>query len=318
MEYSGAHQKDDAARALIKRVGPIHYRHRLDVQQHHAAQMVGQGTTLFHIENVDWLLEILRYALRLFCLYGMGNRNAKRIQTRTNRLRLPGLPEAFRGFTMLHITDLHIDLDPGFLDALISRLEGVDYDCCVMTGDFRAATSGSYRAAVDRVGLLMGHLKQPVYAVLGNHDFIEMVPEMEAMGIRFLLNEHVTIERDGQTIYLAGVDDPHMYQADNFHRAGEGIPRDATAIVLSHSPEAYRKAAACGFGLMLCGHTHGGQICLPGGIPLTRNCHCLWRMARGPWSYHALAGYTSAGSGSCGVPVRFFSPPEIALHVLEP
>jgi uncharacterized protein len=318
VEYEGAQSEDEATRGLIERVGEVHYRHRLNVQQHHAAQIVGQGTTLFHIENVDWLLEFLRFSLRICCLYGTGNRNAKRIETRTNRVRLPGLPEAFRGFTILHITDLHIDLDPGFVEALTSRLEGIDYDCCVMTGDFRAATSGPYDAAVERMGLLMEHVRQPVYAVPGNHDFIEMVLEMEAMGIRFLLNEHVPLERGGETIYLAGVDDPHMYQADNFHRAGEGIPHDATAVVLSHSPETYRKAAACGFDLMLSGHTHGGQICLPGGIPLTRNCHCQWAMTRGPWSYRDLTGYTSAGSGSCGVPVRFFCPPEIALHVLEP
>jgi predicted MPP superfamily phosphohydrolase len=68
---------------------------------------------------------------------------------------------------------------------------------------------------------------------------------------------------------------------------------------------------------MLSGHTHGGQICLPGGIAIVRNGRCPPAQFVGPWSHHGLHGYTSAGTGSCGVAARFNCPPELTVHVLR-
>jgi uncharacterized protein len=82
-----------------------------------------------------------------------------------------------------------------------------------------------------------------------------------------LLNESVAIDRGGALIYLAGVDDAHFYRADNIEKAAAEIPQGYVSVLLSHTPEIYRQAAHAGFSLMLSGHTHGGQICLPGGIP---------------------------------------------------
>jgi len=67
---------------------------------------------------------------------------------------------------------------------------------------------------------------------------------------------------------------------------------------------------------MLCGHTHGGQICLPGGVPLLTDADCPRALARGAWKYHNLIGYTSVGAGSCIVDVRLNCPPEVTLHRL--
>ena len=114
-------------------------------------------------------------------------------------------------------------------------------------------------------------LDGPVYAVLGNHDWIETVPPMEAAGIRFLLNEGVRLERGGAALWLAGVDDPHFYEADNLEKAVAGVGRDETVVLLCHTPELFRQAAFGGVDLMLCGHTHGGQLCLPGGRAVLTN-----------------------------------------------
>jgi hypothetical protein len=157
----------------------------------------------------------------------------------------------------------------------------------------------------------------PVYAVLGNHDTIRMVPEIESMGIRMLLNESVTIVRGDQRIHLAGIDDAHYYRADNIQKVASSIPRDEISILLSHTPEVYRQAAHAGFQVMLSGHTHGGQICLPGSIPITLDSVLPRRMGAGPWKYGALTGYTSVGAGSSIVPVRFHCLPEITLHHLQ-
>jgi len=95
-----------------------------------------------------------------------------------------------------------------------------------------------------------------------------MAPDLEALGITILLNECIAIRRGEDSIYLAGVDDAHFYRADNIEKATKEIPERSVSILLSHTPETYRQAAHAGFDLMLSGHTHGGQICLPGGIPI--------------------------------------------------
>jgi len=160
-------------------------------------------------------------------------------------------------------------------------------------------------------------LRGPCYGILGNHDALGMAPHLETMGLRMLLNEHTALTRDGAAIYLAGIDDPHYYETENFEQALDGIPPEATTIMLSHTAETYRKALACGIDYMLSGHTHGGQICLPGGVAVLRNAHHPRTMDRGPWTYHELQGYTSAGVGCSMVPVRFFCPPEVTIHTLS-
>ena len=118
-------------------------------------------------------------------------------------------------------------------------------------------------------------------------------------------------------IYLAGIEDAHFYRLENFHRAAHDIPPGAVSILLSHTPEAYRHAAHAGFDLMLSGHTHGGQICLPGGIPVLTDADSPRAFARGAWRYHDMIGYTSAGAGTCIVDVRLNCPPEVTLHRLD-
>ena len=87
-----------------------------------------------------------------------------------------------------------------------------------------------------------------------------MVPALEDMGYRLLMNEMVPLEREQARIYLAGVDDAHYYKVHNLHRAGDDIPAGGISLLLSHTPEIWREAAHAGYDMFLCGHTHGGQI----------------------------------------------------------
>jgi len=305
-----------AAVSLRRRVGRLHLWQRQGIQREHVDQIFGRGRNFFHIENWYSIHTFMRLALRLVGLYARGRRNAADIRTTHNRVVIPRLPAAFQGFRLLQLSDIHLDMDADILRAITQRIAEADYDLCVITGDFRARTYGDSQPTVDAMAGLRKYIHQPVYAVLGNHDFIEMVPSLEALDVRVLLNESVVIERDGDIIHMAGTDDPHYYRADNLEKAADSIPEDQVAILLTHSPEIYRHAAYAGFDLMLCGHTHGGQICLPGGIALTYNAHCPRALGRGAWSWRGLQGYTSAGAGSCVVPVRFNCPPEIAVHQL--
>ena len=309
---------DEETLALLQaRVGKIHLQQRLGIERDYERKVFGQGRTFFHVENWYSLRSIIRNCLRLVLLHGRARRNARRIEIRHNHIKLPRLPAAFEDFTLLQISDLHLDMAADFPHALIEAVRQVEYDLCVLTGDFRAETFGPYEAALQGLQQVRTQLEGEVYAILCNHDTVCMVPGMESMDIRLLLNEQVALQRGGDTIYLAGIDDPHYYRADNLEKAAENIPEDAVSILLAHSPEIYRHAAHADFDVMLCGHTHAGQICLPGGVPLMCNASCPRSLCAGAWSYHGLSGYTSAGSGACVVDVRINCPPEITLHHLH-
>ncbi|MGB5718007.1 MAG: metallophosphoesterase, partial [Gammaproteobacteria bacterium] len=268
-------------------------------------------------ENWYALRSIIRNSLRLLLLHGRAKRNARQIRLRHNHITLQHLPAAFDDFTLLQISDLHLDMADDFPHVLIEAVRQVDYDLCVLTGDFKAETYGPYEAALQGLQQLRTQLEGEVYGVLGNHDSICMVPAMESMGIRMLLNEQVMLQREGGSIYLAGIDDPHYYRADNIEKAGDDIPEGVVSILLAHSPEIYRHAAHADFDVMLCGHTHGGQLCLPGGVAVMCNASCPREYCAGAWRYHDLSGYTSAGSGACVVDLRINCPPEITLHHLH-
>lgn len=309
--------QDAHHKKLEQRVGRLHLRQRLGIEQDHESQVIGRGLNLFHIENWYSFHRLIRTVLRLSFLYRRGQRNTLAIETRRNTFSVARLPEALEGFTILHLTDMHLDMHPDFPQTLSQHVQGLEYDLCVLTGDFRASTHGPIEPTLTAMEQVRASLKAPVYAVLGNHDSIRMVTALEAMGIRVLLNESVPISHQGDTLYLAGIDDPHYYRADNLEKASDDIPLDAVSILLSHSPEMYRHAAHAGFDIMLSGHTHGGQICLPGGTPLMCNVACPRTYCKGPWTYHQLQGYTSVGSGASVVDVRLNCPPEITLHRLS-
>jgi predicted MPP superfamily phosphohydrolase len=208
-------------------------------------------------------------------------------------------------------------MSAGAMGEATKLVSGLTYDLCVLTGDYRGRTFGPFHACLQNIRGLREVLEGDIYGVLGNHDTIMMVPDLERMGIRMLLNEHATIERDGGRIFLAGIDDAHFYRVDNIEKAAAVIPHDEFSILLSHTPEIYRQASHAGFDLLLAGHTHGGQICLPGGTPITLGAKLPRTMGRGSWRYRGMAGYTSVGTGSCAVPVRFSCLPEITLHRLR-
>jgi predicted MPP superfamily phosphohydrolase len=308
---------DNILARLEQRLGRLHARQRLGIERDHEAQIFGQGLTLLHLENWYSAQSIIRAALKLSGLYWRARRNAERIIIKHNDVSSKDLPRRFDGFVILHISDMHVDMNEGAMRRLIELVGELRYDVCVLTGDYRGKTFGPFEPALEGVARVRAHLKGAIYGVLGNHDTIQMVPGLEAMGMRILLNECEVIARDDERIFLAGVDDAHFYRMDNIEKASLRIPEGAFSILLSHTPEIYRQAAHAQFSLMLSGHTHGGQICLPGSIPITLESALPRRMGAGAWQHQNMAGYTSVGAGSSVVPVRLNCPPEITLHRLH-
>jgi predicted MPP superfamily phosphohydrolase len=303
-------------RGLIERIGAEHVDQRLKIEVEREAQLFGQGLIFFNLENWYSAPWIVRTALKLTGLYHRARRNADHVVVRRNWLTFDNLPPAFDNFTILHLTDLHADMSVDAMRHLVGIVGALQYDICVLTGDYRGKTYGPFGKSLEIIKELRAQLKGPIYGVLGNHDSIYMAPSMEAMGIRIMFNECEPIVRHGQRIFLCGVDDPHFYRADDIEKAASQIPSDAFSILLAHTPEVYDQAASAGFDLMLSGHTHGGQLCLPGGIPIKLGAVLPRSMGSGVWRHGDLVGYTSVGAGTSLLPVRLNCPPEITLHTL--
>jgi len=307
----------DIHKILEQRLGRIHARQRLGIEADFGHRIFGKGLNFFHPENWYSAHSIIKFIIRITGMYERGKRNACAMRVVTNDLAIARLPDTFEGYTILHLSDLHVDMYQPAADALLHAISSLHYDLCVMTGDYRANTFGPIDQTIIGMKQVAQHITTPMYAVLGNHDSVMMLPELESFGIRVLMNESVEINRDGRLLYLCGVDDAHYFRVDNIVQAMADVPESAVTILLSHTPEIYRQATHAGIDVMLCGHTHGGQICLPGGIPITLDSRCPRVLGKGAWRYGTLTGYTSVGCGTSIVNVRYNCPPEITLHRLR-
>ena len=290
---------------------------RLLKQAGKSAHLVHQAEGIFGLERFFPLDSLVSLCLSMSGLGPLVRRNFLDVRITAREWSLPHLPAAFDGFRLLHLTDLHLDLDAALTPVIERLVRATPHDAAVITGDFRNKTDGDYEPCLGETERVVKALAPRRWGVLGNHDFVEMVPSLEAAGLPILLNEVAAIERQGEKLWIAGIDDPHFYKTHSLEKVRAEVPREGCAILLSHSPETYEAAEPLGFDLQLSGHTHGGQLCLPGGTPLVLPCKIDRRFACGPWRHGRLQGYTSPGTGSCGVAARLNCPPEITLHVLN-
>jgi len=271
------------------------------------------------LSRIDYILPYFTAGLKATSLYQQGERNARDIVIREYDLLFSDLPEAFEGYRILHLTDLHLDSLPGIEETICDYLDILQFDISVFTGDYRWHGHGEYPdqvvSALHRI-FDAAQASDGVFATLGNHDTHHIVDHLAEMPVRLLANEHINIQRDGQQIVFTGTDDPHTYHTSEatqvLAKSGDGFK-----VALIHSPELYQEAADAGYRLYLCGHTHGGQVCLPTGWPVIRNLHRGKRKVKGFWQHQDMLGYTSNGCGVSGAPVRFFSRGEVTLFTLR-
>ena len=258
------------------------------------------------------MMKTFEWGLKRCGQYERGWQNAATIVFRELDLRLPRLPRAFDGFTILHVSDPHLDGMPGIAERIVRQTAGRVFDLCVLTGDYRTELHGPIRAVMESLRVIVRGVetRNGFLAVLGNHDDCHMVAPMEAMGIRMLINESVVFERAGERLRVVGTDDVHYYYTDQCLHALDAIGEDCT-IALVHSPELYEAAATAGASLYLCGHTHAGQVCLPGGFAPLKHVRDGRDFFRGEWRYKGMVGVTNGGAGTSGIPVRFNTKSEV-------
>ncbi|MGK7393013.1 MAG: metallophosphoesterase [Candidatus Cyclobacteriaceae bacterium M3_2C_046] len=276
------------------------------------------GKRISTISLVDYALPFVSFFLKTSRLYQKGVNNAKNIRVRNLELSFDDLPVEFDQYRILHITDLHIDGLPGLEDILLERIKTLSYDLALFTGDYRKENEGPFLQIVEPMKKIVDHLQAPdgVYGVLGNHDSHHMVEALRQTGLNLMINQSISIGKQQASITLTGIDDPHYYFTQYSKKAlaeSEGTFK----ILMAHTPEISKLAAYNKYNLYLCGHTHGGQICLPGGIPVVTQLVHEKDKYYGLWQEDQMIGYTSSGAGISGLPIRFFCPGEISLITLR-
>ena len=230
---------------------------------------------------------------------------------------IKGLPDPFRGFTILQISDLHISmtLKEKYVRKVVNRAVREQADMIVFTGDMadgREKDMGKDASPLSALNAPCGK-----YFVTGNHDYysgvLSWLNRIARLGFTPLINEHRIIEKESARIVLAGITDYRAGSIMTSHasdpeKALRGAPLSMPRIMLAHQPKSIFKTDPLGVDLMICGHTHGGQYipwnCL---VPLDQPyVHGLHR-------HNATQVYVSRGTGYWGPPLRIGAPPEITV-----
>ncbi|HTP83726.1 MAG TPA: metallophosphoesterase [Alphaproteobacteria bacterium] len=242
--------------------------------------------------------------------------NTLALELREIDLAIDGLPEAFEGYRILQLSDIHVGRVPGLIDAAAAIVGKLDVDLAVLTGDVQTRGHPSAAAAAAEMAPLLEAIRanDGILGVLGNHDRHDLPDHLERRGVRMLINESLTLARDGAQIRITGVDDVNNFYSDDAVHALRVSMEDPipVSIALVHSPELADVASDAGYSLYLAGHTHGGQICLPGGKALMTATEHHRKFASGSWRYGRMLGYTSRGVGVARR-VRFNCPPEVTV-----
>jgi len=246
-------------------------------------------------------------------------------------VKIPNLAEGLRGTTMVLLSDLHSSIFMGRreMEHYVAAANELKADIAVVTGDFvNSKLVEVYPFAEAFAGL---HAPLGVYGVTGNHDYYTreigtVAREVEQCGITLLRNANTSIERNGERLWLMGMDDADIYHINQFIASGRteqgtienlvaGIPNGAPRIMLCHKPYPFEEYSALGADLMLSGHTHGGQVVLAHLDTLNLSFASLAsRYVSGLYLSRGNGRsqmYVSRGIGTVGLPMRLNCPPEI-------
>jgi hypothetical protein len=244
-----------------------------------------------------------------------------RLEVREVEVTLPGLPPALDGFTILQLSDLHLDLVHGgdWLEGVVDRAMELRPDLIAITGDLAEGSVAQFREDVEPLRRLSA--PHGVYFVTGNHEYFHdlggWLRLLDELGVRVLRNEQVAIARDGVGFDLAGVDDHEGGRLAEGHgpsldRALAGRDPDRALVLLAHQPRVVEEAAARGVGLVLSGHTHGGQI-----WPFSYLVYLQQPYLKGLVRHQGTWLYVSAGTGFWGPPMRLGTTAEITVLTLR-
>jgi hypothetical protein len=243
---------------------------------------------------------------------------------------LARLPAAFDGFTIAQLSDFHYDeyFSGTPIKAAVEIVNNLEPDLVVLTGDFvtiplyeqfHARKRAANAAEPCAVLLSPLHSHLGTVCVLGNHDVASDAPRiieiLHSHGLPVLRNRSIPIEQGGSRIWLCGLDSIWEGNPD-IDLALRGVPAEEIVVLLVHEPDFADEAAYYPVDLQLSGHSHGGQIWLPGiGAPWLPTL--AKRYPRGLYRIGPLTLYTNVGLGTIRLPIRLNCPPEVTLFTLR-
>ena len=223
-------------------------------------------------------------------------------------LEVPGLPAVLAGMRIVHLSDFHLGVPSRGRVAVrrgVDWAAGLDADIVVLTGDLVSRPAGEplLRELVQRL--------ERCYAILGNHDLaVSRDPFSKAVELRelepatLLLDEGAMLDVRGQRVWIAGFDPRSRGREPDLCREAD------LRIALSHFPGAFDRLPAGSFQLVLAGHMHDGQICIPYPGGKLRLAHPRARYTHGTYRRSGAVMHVSPGLGTTFLPFRFFARPE--------
>jgi uncharacterized protein len=236
------------------------------------------------------------------------------------RIHLNRLPKAFDGFRVVQLSDIHHGpfSSREQIESAVDTANRLQPDIIALTGDYISKERHYAAPCAEMMGRLKA--KYGVYAVLGNHDHWTdaalLTDLFRAEGITVLINEGMHFEKNGASIWVAGVDDT-MVGLEDLPLALAGARDDEMKLLLAHNPIILRRAARASVDLVLSGHTHGGQVAIKGEVNGSTVRGARKRLLKGLGRLSNTQIYVNRGLGTVVLPVRYGCPPEISLLELR-
>lgn len=273
-----------------------------------------------------WLAILFAVALLLF----RAHRNTYDVHTRHVAVAIQPSPRVpapgdFPPLSILHLSDLHMENLSVDAQQIVNDFSDHSLDLIAITGDLLDRHANIPKAVAYVETLMQLNPRHGTYIVFGNHDYTlpahklaQLQNELEGLGCRVLINQHVTVSHHGQPLHIIGVDDFATRHSD-LAKSFRGVPDKGARLVLTHDPNLVLHMREYPYDYLLSGHFHGGQIHWPrpyhlvkmGKLPKLKMVKGLHRVDGRPF-------YISEGLGQTGLNIRLRSRPEITVHTLSP
>ena len=237
-------------------------------------------------------------------------------------VKINDLPFTFHNYRIINLTDIHLGqwISPEYLNGVADYVNSLNPDMITLTGDYVSYILEGYEDdLLDSFKKLKA--KDGKYAVLGNHDHWAGAEEIRKIlkksNIVDLSNDVFTIEKDGEKLNISGVDSLTV-GADDLDKVLEKLPNDGASILLVHEPDFAKISSKTNrFDLQMSGHSHGGQLVIPGVKTTPFRCSYSIKYPVGAYKVKNMIQYTSKGLGTNSFWIRVNCKPEITQFYLK-
>ncbi|MDP8211084.1 MAG: metallophosphoesterase, partial [Candidatus Stygibacter australis] len=220
---------------------------RLKKEKRCGSGVIDLKNKTLYVENIPFIYDFFKDLLFVSGIYDDWHENALQLRIRHESWSFANLPESFDDFRILQISDIHIDALPELSDIIPALMQQVDFELCVLTGDFRF----NIHCSNERIDKLLqpiieaaNQAEYPALGILGNHDYLDYtLDNVAGLGLKFLLNESMELKRGDDKILLTGLDDVHFYRTGRLFEQRDAIAEAGYKLLLIHSPEYIKEAA---------------------------------------------------------------------------